>query len=107
MVWHVYALSDPLTDDIFYVGLTRQPPHIRLDQHYRNRSNDLLRFRLQWLKSKGLTPGVRTLETIADGPWYAASDAERRWVTYYSAFYILDNERLNRPSTEPPRPEPV
>lgn len=74
----IYALANPLTREVRYVGLTRDiKARIR---RYRNRAHTA--HLAHWLKSLQSDPLLTVLEVIEDG---TADKAERRWIAYFRA----------------------
>lgn len=75
--WYIYALKDPRTDAIRYVGYSINVPR-RVKGHVRD-CNREQNYKARWIRSlvaKGLEPIVDILET-GTGDWEAA---ERRWI---------------------------
>lgn len=84
MRWTVYALSDPSTGLIRYVGITTRTLSSRVSEHIYN-STCRRTHCASWVKSltrKGLRPVPLVLET-GDGAGWA--DAERKWIASYRA----------------------
>jgi hypothetical protein len=80
--WTVYLLVDPLNGDIRYVGCTKFPVNVRLQQHLHGyRTNILLTEKEAWilgLREKGLKPLGYVLLEIED-PWEAYNQ-EKTWI---------------------------
>lgn len=76
----IYALIDPRTDDIRYIGKTEDPKQ-RLRWHIWNggRVSDMKRAWITALKDAGLEPTIRILEIVPGGvDW---EEAERRHIS--------------------------
>lgn len=74
----IYALIDPRTGDVRYVGATTDVQR-RLREHLRRKE---FRYCSRWIQSllaEGLTPCVWVLEVVGDG-WQRA---ERRWIEMF------------------------
>lgn len=75
----IYALTQPSTNRIRYIGKTELDPWVRYGQHLANaaRSNAQSRRLVSWIKSiRPETPGLLVLEEdVID-----ANEAERRWI---------------------------
>lgn len=80
----VYGLVDPRTNEIRYVGKTRQLLKNRLKKHYEDASNPQnIRHKAQWfrvLKQNGLRPSVKILQKCADNE--KACAAEIWWISH-------------------------
>jgi hypothetical protein len=73
----IYALIDPRTDEVRYVGKTNQPLGYRLAGHLREK---LKCHRCHWiaqLVSLGMKPKIMALETCGRWPW---QETERFWI---------------------------
>lgn len=77
----IYALKDPVTEAIRYVGKTSQNPRTRLRAHInRARDNRGARHCASWISSlidAGLEPLMQVLETVSADSW---EEAEKRWI---------------------------
>lgn len=81
-IYAIYALIDPRTGGIRYVGLTVAPRR-RLLEHLRSRHAHSAK--LAWLEeldNEGLVPIMRILETGINLE-REALDAERKWITHF------------------------
>jgi group I intron endonuclease len=73
----IYALCDPRTDDVRYVGKSNDPEK-RLRDHLQCRSTNVHKDRwLSKLKSQGQKPLLRVLEECDRSDW---KDCERFWI---------------------------
>jgi hypothetical protein len=83
--WVIYALKNPRTNEIRYIGWTGKTVERRLHFHL-TESIRLKKTRKQkWIMSllgSGLTPLIEVIES-GDGAGY--KDAERRWIAFYRA----------------------
>ncbi len=77
---HIYALLDPATDVVRYIGKS-VTPHLRLGTHMSERPSNCHRSHwLESLKQRGATPSLVILETIRGAhPW---QESERFWIDY-------------------------
>lgn len=74
---HIYALIDPDTNQVRYVGKSIRP-ELRLQNHMNDVSNCHRSHWLQSLKRKGAMPRMVILETIeGEWPW---QEVERFWI---------------------------
>jgi hypothetical protein len=76
----IYALLDPRTNEIRYIGKTTNT-EARMRRHLRN--SELIKplHRSRWIKSlvdNGHVPVMRVLETVESQNW---QEAERRWIS--------------------------
>lgn len=82
--WTVYALCDPRTDEVRYVGWTRKPLKYRLEKHINWLHSNAKRYRVHaWIKSlevAGVKPSIRALETGVGVTWAAC---EKKWIAHY------------------------
>ncbi len=123
-MWTIYALVDPRTSQIRYIGQTQNHPEVRLQAHIEK--DDTNRYKRAWiseLRRLGEKPTVVTLEyapSIDD-----ALEAERIWIRrghrlewpllnfnannyaerkYVRRYIVEQAEKPPRPSV-PPKPE--
>jgi NUMOD3 motif len=76
----IYALIDPETNEIRYIGKTTQEPSRRLLAHLRETCRCHRTHWINSLKSKGLRPGIIVLEMLHGAwPW---QEAERFWIAH-------------------------
>lgn len=80
----IYALVDPRTGDVRYVGKTSQKLRTRLRAHI-NRSAESrgARHCASWIASLsdiGIAPEIRALEQLPGPDW---EEAEKRWIRFY------------------------
>lgn len=81
---HIYALMDPETDAVRYIGKTITP-EIRLAMHLCEKRGTHKNNWLHKLRAKGLRPVMVVIETIRnsdDGDW---QERERFWIAHYRA----------------------
>lgn len=85
----IYALCDPRTDRVMYVGKAKCS-HRRLKSHLREKRRNHTPL-YQWiseLRSLRLCPVVRILERLPDQHW---KEAERQWIKFYREKHDLLN----------------
>lgn len=81
MITFIYALLDPDTDAVRYVGKSDNPEK-RLAQHMKLLEPKATH-KQNWLRSlasKGKIPKLKILEEVDTNCW---QDAERKWIQYY------------------------
>lgn len=75
----VYALADPSTGEVRYVGATTKEPRIRLSGHMADaRQPSPERVVSRWIKKLAETPDLVVLEKADD-----VYEAEERWIAHY------------------------
>lgn len=83
---YIYALTDPETDDIRYVGKTARDPHRRLWEHNdrsgvsNNRKGKLTKVN-EWIESLEDGPGLLVLEEHPS----SLEESEARWIHWLRA----------------------
>lgn len=87
-VWHTYALKDPRTGAVRYVGTTVNFQQ-RINRHFGRTHHGRRTAWLAELRQHGLRPDVVVLETGTGLQEQAAS--ERRWVEHYKPTGLLLN----------------
>lgn len=83
MIEYIYALVDPITKDVKYVGKSKKPKS-RYTQHIKKLDKTGTP-KKQWLLSlfdKGLKPNMIILETVTDG---TGREREQHFVTMHEA----------------------
>lgn len=81
--WYIYALIDPRTDEVRYVGWTFRVEK-RLIEHISKARRGAPAYVSRWIRqllSLDLKPLIRVVEA-STGDW---QEAERRWIAYYRA----------------------
>lgn len=74
----IYALCDPSTGEVRYVGKTKNLT-VRVEQHmYECRVQR--NHRAHWIRSLGQVPVARVLEIVPSASW---QEAERRWIAHF------------------------
>jgi len=80
LIRHIYALADPRTGEVRYVGVANDA-NVRLVRHVKGRNGSTHCAR--WIKQlvdESLLPEVTVLETCEGDEWI---EAERRWIADY------------------------
>jgi predicted GIY-YIG superfamily endonuclease len=81
MRYFVYALTDPRTDAVFYIGITHNTSE-RLKQHISHRdTNARKRAWIQKLKEENLLPSMKVIEVVKNKE--VAIEREEYWICYY------------------------
>lgn len=90
--WFIYALIDPRTDEIRYIGKTQyQTVEVRFKQHLKDsaRGKDYYVYRwMRILQQDGLIPQVCVLES---GAGAGVDEAEKKWISWYRPWGRLTN----------------
>ena len=90
--WSIYALKDPRTDEVRYVGWTGSPASRRLTAHISDaRYTKWDTEKSRWIKSlleEKLRPIIEVIESGSGVGWL---DAERRWIRHYRSIGTLTN----------------
>jgi hypothetical protein len=76
----IYAICDPRSDDVVYVGKTKNGAQFRLQQHTWIGKPKIKAF-IRRMRDMGLSPTVKILETVNDER--IANEAEKRWIEFY------------------------
>lgn len=82
----IYALSDPETGEIRYVGKTAQRPARRLNAHIQDRAHSHKKYWIKTLRERGLKPTIEVLETIENSDDRDWQESERFWIAYLRFF---------------------
>jgi hypothetical protein len=86
---HIYGLYDPVDGEVRYVGRTKQPLHVRLNQHIdqsRRKRNSLPKFTnprvdwIRWVLAQGRRPGIKLLERV---PIKQQRELEAKWMAQF------------------------
>jgi hypothetical protein len=102
---YVYALAEPDTGEIRYIGLTEGLAY-RFKHHMSNTELSKKNPRALWLRSlrdAGMEPRMIVLETLHDMGFWFALPVEKAWIKFYCAqganlTNTIHNERLKRAS---------
>lgn len=90
--WVIYALLDPLTGDVRYVGKTRKSVDARLRDHLFTARGAGHAHRDNWIRKllpDGLEPKTKILEAGEGRGW---QDRERYWISFYRKNGRLTNQ---------------
>lgn len=102
MSYTIYALKDPRTKKVRYVGATSTSLHKRLTQHlYSIDREDQNSPNVQWLRelsALGLQPTIERVDSVLSESPIAASRMEQAWMNFYesSGANILNVHRGRR-----------
>lgn len=117
----IYALADPRTDEIRYVGKTSASLTERLRHHLKEAREGVVGHKCNWLRqlmSEGLMPEVGVLEVVRGEGW---RDREKYWIGCFrdrcnltnladggqgSTGYRLNDEQRARQSAALRKPKP-
>ena len=83
MIEYIYTLIDPVTDEVRYVGKSKNPK-TRYNQHIKKLDKSMTP-KKQWLLGlfdKGLKPKLQIVETVTNG---TGREREQHYVTLYEA----------------------
>ncbi|GAB4477533.1 MAG: hypothetical protein Kow00124_20840 [Anaerolineae bacterium] len=89
-VTYIYALSDPDTGEVRYVGKT-EDPRKRLGEHLSSPTNDDMRAWLDTLKARGQQPAMEILEVVTDGSW-VQREARQIWRFRQMGYDLLNRD---------------
>lgn len=78
----IYSLSDPITNEVMYVGRTKVRLSARLSSHYHcSRHNSTPRdIWIASLTKNGLKPIAKVIEDVEESVW---REREKYWISYY------------------------
>ena len=77
---HIYALIDPRTDTLRYVGMTSRSPIIRFKEHIDRRKSSHTGNWIRSVLDDGYVPEMEIIEIVTDDNWQSA---ERFWISYF------------------------
>jgi hypothetical protein len=91
---YIYTLSDPITEEVKYVGRTRHKLSVRLSGHISKGKSNHGTYKRNWIKSlekKNLKPVIQLLEEL-DCSWVESHEIEKHWISQlYVWGYKLTN----------------
>lgn len=79
----IYALVDPRTREVGYVGKTVLPPGVRLCNHISDARGCNDNKRRRWINAlvdQGTAPEIFVIEEVCHDEW---DEAERAWIAYF------------------------
>jgi predicted GIY-YIG superfamily endonuclease len=80
--YQLYALIDPTTNEVKYIGLTTRPLHRRLESHLADKRNDNLRQRwVRYLLLQDIKPEITLLNTFTSKE--EATQEETRTISHF------------------------
>ena len=80
---YIYALTDPRTEEVRYIGKTVNEPLFRLERHLEEAQKDVCTYKCDWIRSlisKGLEPGLSVLEIVFYPDIW--QERERWWIAF-------------------------
>ena len=80
--WCIYALVDPFTSQVRYIGFTTNVD-CRLSRHINDAESGVASHKCHWIRSvlsKGSEPLLRVLEEGSGSSW---KDSEKYWIKFY------------------------
>jgi hypothetical protein len=83
MLATIYALVDPRTNYVRYVGWTKNSLKKRLSDHISDARRGIENHKCKWIRkllSEGFRPSITVLEEI---DYYNRADKEKYWISYY------------------------
>lgn len=89
MIGKIYALKDPITEQIRYIGQTRISIEERASHHWRDREQEKNKnnHKANWIsklyKDHGVKPIVILIENITDCTNSLLNEKEKHWIKYY------------------------
>ena len=96
----IYALVNPVTNEIFYIGKTTRPLETRLDFHVvaaRKEPGSIKKknYILSLIKQNAypIIKPIHRIKCKTFDEFLATSDAEKRWIKYFSTKTILVNSK--------------
>lgn len=81
--WSIYALVDPRSNEVRYVGWTTNTLYVRLRRHICDSVRKRCTYKDRWVASLidiGVRPLIEVLET---GSGKGHGEAEKRWISYF------------------------
>lgn len=82
VIAYIYALSNPITKEVRYVGKTNNPS-LRLSMHILEKANTKKSAWIKSLEKKGLKPEMEILEEMPHEPDSLWQEAERFYISYF------------------------
>jgi len=76
----IYTLSCPITNNIKYVGITKNSLSKRLSQHLAEKRNNKRKSWILNLRNKNLIPSMELLDEVSDNEW---KDEEKFYISYF------------------------
>lgn len=87
----IYALSDPITGEVRYIGKTVKHIETRLSEHLSKSIKNPTNYKDSWvisLNNKGLKPLISVVEMCEKDCW---EEREKYWIDYYRKISRLTN----------------
>ena len=86
----IYALKDPKTNEVKYIGKTSGPLYKRLSSHYVDKKRSYKKSWIDSLKKQKIKPLIVTIEECEENVW---QEREKFWISYYRK--IMGNKLTN------------
>lgn len=81
--YKIYSLSDPITNEVRYIGVTQRTLEQRLYQHVWESKTNRGTHKIHWIRTltnQNLKPIIKLIEVCTDNNW---EEREKYWISFY------------------------